>query len=114
MNATERSLSGRGRLRLLGMPRSGIATSRWLALDSTMAQQPSPEKTMEPFTGPGANPHWNSVGPYITEPRKVPLILLTDRPVQLETPRHYFRTAFTPNEAFTSAGTSMAFRMQLI
>src|SRR6266851_560345 len=26
--------------------------------------------------------------------------LLTDRPVQLETPRHYFRTVFTPNEAF--------------
>ena len=36
----------------------------------------------------------------MTEPQKVPLILLTDRPVQLETPRHYFRTAFTPNEAF--------------
>jgi DMSO/TMAO reductase YedYZ molybdopterin-dependent catalytic subunit len=28
------------------------------------------------------------------------LILLTDRPVQLETPRNYFRTAITPNEAF--------------
>jgi DMSO/TMAO reductase YedYZ molybdopterin-dependent catalytic subunit len=55
---------------------------------------------METFTGPGANPHWNSVGPYVAEPQKVPLILLTDRPVQLETPRHYFRTAFTPNEAF--------------
>jgi DMSO/TMAO reductase YedYZ molybdopterin-dependent catalytic subunit len=36
----------------------------------------------------------------VTEPQKVPLILLTDRPVQLETPRHYFRTVFTPNEAF--------------
>jgi DMSO/TMAO reductase YedYZ molybdopterin-dependent catalytic subunit len=36
----------------------------------------------------------------VTEPQKVPLILLTDRPVQLETPRHYFRTAFTPTEAF--------------
>ncbi len=55
---------------------------------------------MESFTGPGANPHWNSVGPYITEPQKAPLLLLTDRPVQLETPRHYFSTAFTPNEAF--------------
>ncbi len=31
---------------------------------------------------------------------KAPLILLTDRTVQLETPRHYFRTVFTPNEAF--------------
>jgi len=34
------------------------------------------------------------------EPQKVPLILLTDRPVQLETPRHYFRSDFTPSEAF--------------
>jgi len=34
------------------------------------------------------------------EPQKTPLILLTDRPVQVETPRHYFRTVFMPNEAF--------------
>jgi DMSO/TMAO reductase YedYZ molybdopterin-dependent catalytic subunit len=100
MRATERCLSRRGLLKILGMAGSGIAASRWLAPDPTMAQQLPPEKTIEPFTGPGANPHWNSVGPYITEPQKVPLILLTDRPVQLETPRHYFRTAFTPNEAF--------------
>jgi len=65
-----------------------------------MAQEASRATALESFTGPGANPHWNSVGPYLTEPQKVPLILLTDRPVQLETPRHYFRTAFTPNEAF--------------
>jgi DMSO/TMAO reductase YedYZ molybdopterin-dependent catalytic subunit len=82
------------------MATTGIAASRWLAPEATMAQHPSPEKAMETFTGPEANSHWNSVGPYITEPQKVPLILLTDRPVQLETPRHYFRTAFTPNEAF--------------
>src|SRR4029077_6702432 len=98
MNATERCLSRRGLLKLLGMAGSGIAASRWLAPDATMAQQP--EKKKEPFTGPSANPHWNSLGPYVSEPQKVPLILLTDRPVQLETPRHYFRTAFTPNEAF--------------
>jgi DMSO/TMAO reductase YedYZ molybdopterin-dependent catalytic subunit len=65
-----------------------------------MAQEPLQAKALETFTGPGANPHWNSLGPYVAEPQKVPLILLTDRPVQLETPRHYFRTAFTPNEAF--------------
>src|SRR5262252_7486659 len=56
--------------------------------------------TLPSFTGPGANPHWNSVGPVISEPQKAPLILLTDRPVQLETPRNYFASAFTPNEAF--------------
>jgi len=40
------------------------------------------------------------VGPYVTEPQKAPLLLLTDRGVQLETPRSYFQTAITPNHAF--------------
>jgi DMSO/TMAO reductase YedYZ molybdopterin-dependent catalytic subunit len=65
-----------------------------------MAQEQASGGAIESFTGPGANPHWNSVGPYVTEPQKAPLLLLTDRPVQLETPRHYFSTAFTPNDAF--------------
>jgi DMSO/TMAO reductase YedYZ molybdopterin-dependent catalytic subunit len=33
-------------------------------------------------------------------PQKLPLLRLTDRAIQLETPRQYFRAAFTPNEAF--------------
>jgi len=33
-------------------------------------------------------------------PQKTDLILLTDRPPQLETPLHYFRSDLTPNEAF--------------
>src|SRR2546426_2428798 len=33
-------------------------------------------------------------------PEKTDLILRTDRPPQLETPLHYFREDFTPNEAF--------------
>ncbi len=33
-------------------------------------------------------------------PEKAELILLTDRPPQLETPLHYFRQDLTPNEAF--------------
>lgn len=52
------------------------------------------------FTGPGANGYWNSVGPYVNYPQKSPLILLTDRPVQLETPRHDFLSPVTPNAAF--------------
>src|SRR6266404_5240685 len=100
MNATERCLSRRALLKTLRMAGSGIAFGRWLEPDVMMAQELAPGKAIETFTGPGANPHWNSVGPYVTEPQKVPLILLTDRPVQLETPRHYFRTVFTPNEAF--------------
>jgi DMSO/TMAO reductase YedYZ molybdopterin-dependent catalytic subunit len=100
MKVTEPCLSRRGLLKTWGMAGGGIAASHWLGAGATLAQQPSPEKAIETFTGPDANSRWNSVGPYITEPQKVPLILLTDRPVQLETPRHYFRTAFTPNEAF--------------
>ena len=52
------------------------------------------------FTGPEANPYWGSVGSFVVYPQKLPLIQLTDRPVQLETPRHYFLTPFTPNAAF--------------
>jgi DMSO/TMAO reductase YedYZ molybdopterin-dependent catalytic subunit len=100
MNLTERCLSRRSLLKSFGIASGGIAASRWLGSTTTMAQEPAAQKAIESFTGPGANPHWNSVGPYVAEPQKVPLILLTDRPVQLETPRHYFRTAFTPNEAF--------------
>ena len=100
MNATEQILSRRGLLKFLGVASSGIAVNRWLRPDLAMAQNRPRENALEPFTGPGANPHWNCVGPYFSEPEKVPLLLLTDRPVQLETPRHYFRTAFTPNEAF--------------
>jgi len=100
MNATERFLPRRDLLKILGAAGGGIAASRWLGPDMAMAQEPAPGKAIETFTGPGANSHWNSVGPYVTEPQKVPLLLLTDRPVQLETPRHYFCTAFTPNGAF--------------
>lgn len=61
---------------------------------------PQTETALDSFTGPGMNPYWNSVGPYVTYPQKLPLLRLTDRPIQLETPRAYFRNAFTPNEAF--------------
>lgn len=63
-------------------------------------QQPSAASRMRSFTGPGANPYWNSVGKIATFPQKAPLIMLTDRPVQLETPRHYFLDPITPNDAF--------------
>src|SRR5260370_39388917 len=108
MQLTGRWLSRRGALKILGAASGGLAVSRWLGPNATIArprhgaqggQEPA-EKAIEPFTGPGPNPYWNSVGPYVTEPQKVPLILLTDRPVPLETPRHYFPTVFTPNEAF--------------
>lgn len=52
------------------------------------------------FTGPEPNPYWNSVGSFVVYQQKLPLIQLTDRPVQLETPRQYFLTPFTLNAAF--------------
>lgn len=99
-NDKERFLSRRGLLKTLGAASGGLAVSRWLGTGSAMAQEPPSASAIETFTGPGANPHWNSVGSYVTEPQKAPLLLLADRPVQLETPRNYFGTAFTPNEAF--------------
>lgn len=100
MRMAKRNLSRRNLFMTLGLATGGIALGRWLKPSALMAQEPVQAKALETFTGPGANPHWNSVGPFVAQPQKVPLISLTDRPVQLETPRHYFRTAFTPNEAF--------------
>lgn len=82
---------------------------QWLSIGSTglMSHRLVPVATAETVTTPppeavglGPNVYWNSVGPYVLYPQKAPLIRLTDRPIQLETPRHYFYTAFTPNEAF--------------
>ena len=49
-----------------------------------------------------ADRSWSSTPdqrPLMRFPEKAPLILLTDRPPQLETPLHYFLEDFTPNEA---------------
>ena len=90
------ALSRRSLLNLLA------AAGGTLALGAAVPGLATAQETsaMPSFTGPGANPYWNSVGPYVFEPQKAPLLLLTDRGVQLETPRSYFQTAFTPNHAF--------------
>lgn len=94
------TLSRRSWFQFAGAAAGGFALSDFLHPLASLAQEPGPAKSLPPFTGPGANPYWNSVGPIVSEPQKAPLILLTDRPVQLETPRHYFVSAFTPNDAF--------------
>lgn len=96
----EKILSRRNLLRFFGIATSGMAARPCLWPYMAAAQDAPRANTLEPFTGPEPNSHWNSVGPYFIEPQKAPLLLLTDRPVQLETPRHYFLTPFTPNEAF--------------
>lgn len=89
-------LSRRSLLSILGAS-GGTLALRAFARRVDAAQAPP---VMPSFTGPEANPYWNCVGPYVSEPQKAPLILLTDRGVQLETPRWYFQTAITPNPAF--------------
>src|SRR6184192_2824790 len=95
-------VSRRDALKWLGAAAGGAAFGGWFDASSSaaLAQERADAKAIEPFTGPVAYTNCNSIGPYISEPEKAPLILLTDRPVQLETPRSYFRTAFTPNDAF--------------
>src|SRR5579859_6192300 len=100
MEQWRRNVSRRGALKLLGAAGCGLAVGDWFGINPLFAQEAPTSKAIEPFTGPGPNPHWNCIGPYVNEPQKAPLILLTDRPVQLETPRSYFRQVFTPNDAF--------------
>jgi DMSO/TMAO reductase YedYZ molybdopterin-dependent catalytic subunit len=96
-------VSRRKLLRTAAMAAGAVATRGFGSVKKLFAQQsevPDNEKLLPTFTGPSQNPYWNSVGPLVEYPQKSPLVLLTDRPVQLETPRHYFESAFTPNEAF--------------
>src|SRR5256885_4467324 len=92
-------LSRRAMIRTAGIAAGSLATASTFNLFPASAQEKASTE-LPNFTGPGTNPHWNSVGPIVSEPQKVPLILLTDRPIQLETPRNYFSSAFTPNDAF--------------
>src|ERR1051325_5442924 len=83
-------LSRREWLQLLGGGSAGLALREVLPL---APGHPLPARQVP-------NPFWNSSGPLVTYPQKLPLIVLTDRPVQLETPRDYFASPFTPNAAF--------------
>ena len=93
-------VSRRRLLKSLGAAGATLATGSILGKLASAAQGSSTQKPMPSFTGPGPNPYWTATGPFATYPEKAPLILLTDRPVQLETPRHYFLSTYTPNEAF--------------
>jgi DMSO/TMAO reductase YedYZ molybdopterin-dependent catalytic subunit len=95
-----REISRRTLLSRMGLAGVALGFGSWPEASSAFGQDQNHETAIESFTGPGQNSHWNSIGPYISEPQKAPLILLTDRPVQLETPREYFRHVFTPNDAF--------------
>ena len=89
-------LSRRSLLAWLGSGAAGLALSGHArAQISPQSATPRPS-----FTGPGVNPYWNGVNPFVSYPQKLPLLRMTDRGIQLETPRPYFLTPFTPNAAF--------------
>ena len=100
MNKNLRHSSRRTLLKILGTGAGAFALERLFPFSAHALQMPGPAKRLPSFTGPGANPYWNSVGQFATFPQKAPMIMLTDRPVQLETPRNYFLNAITPNDAF--------------
>jgi DMSO/TMAO reductase YedYZ molybdopterin-dependent catalytic subunit len=100
MADSQQCVSRRQWLKTLGAASAAVAAGRIFGIASAAAQEPSGQQASPEFTGPEPNPFWNSVGPLVTQPQKSPLVLLTDRPVQLETPRQFFLTPFTPNEAF--------------
>lgn len=91
-------LSRRALLKILAAGGGAMALGSRRGLQAAM--QDGVARKVPSFTGPGANPYWNSVGPIGTYPQKLPLIVLADRPVQLETPRQFFNAAITPNSAF--------------
>lgn len=81
-------------LRLLGWGGAGIA------LGDVASVEPAVARVLRSAAQGADHGAWNSEGPLLAYPEKLPLIVLTDRPVQLETPRRYFRDAFTDNAAF--------------
>ncbi|HEX2711197.1 MAG TPA: molybdopterin-dependent oxidoreductase [Candidatus Acidoferrales bacterium] len=98
MTEKRERMSRRALLKALGAGSGALMLGSWSGLHA--ASQDEAAQRLPSFTGPGANQFWNSVGPVGTYPQKLPLIVLTDRPVQLETPRQFFLSAITPNSAF--------------
>ena len=82
------SSNRRGFLKILGAGGVGALLGPIPARESA-AQAPAAA------TAVAANP-----GELFAGPEKIPLTLVTDRPLQLETPLRYFSTDITPNDAF--------------
>lgn len=98
MKRDKGSFTRRSLLKTLGIGAGALVFGEFI--ERIASAQHFPVKRLPPFTGPGANPYWNSVGELGTYPQKAPLIIISDRAVQLETPRIYFLNAITPNDAF--------------
>ena len=74
-------MNRRGFLQLMGATGAAALTASCNRINSVVATSSSPTNL-------------------VRFPEKTEMILLTDRPPQLETPLHYFRQDLTPNEAF--------------
>src|SRR5438132_10489133 len=74
-------MNRRGFLQLIGVTGVTTLTASCNRINSVLETSPSPADL-------------------VRFPEKTEMILLTDRPPQLETPIHYFRQDLTPNEAF--------------
>jgi sulfite dehydrogenase (cytochrome) subunit A len=93
MSSSQSDLSAssrRGFLKILGA--SGVGALLGPVAPSPSAAQSTP--------APGAGAAAANPGEMFAAPEKIPLTLVTDRPLQLETPLKYFRTEITPNDAF--------------
>jgi hypothetical protein len=88
-------MNRRGFLQLLGATGAAALTSGGTRINSALGTLSSPANL-------------------VRFPEKTEMILLTDRPPQLETLLHYFRQDLTPNEAFLFGGTSKGFRLPWI
>ncbi|MGH9699844.1 MAG: hypothetical protein ACRD52_10340, partial [Candidatus Acidiferrales bacterium] len=69
--------SRRSMLGMLGAAGGALALGGGIA---PLADAVQKSAAVPSFTGPGANPYWNSVGAYVSEPQKGAMLLLTDRP----------------------------------
>ncbi len=88
---------------MIQMPQNQYLTRRlWLrtAASAPLLGAWSCHNDQEPLEIPESDLYSSrDLRPLVRFPEKDPLILLTDRPPQLETPLHYFREDLTPNEA---------------
>lgn len=87
-------------LKLFGWGGAGLAPFARTALGDVARVPPALARAIGGAPQAADQVPWNTTGPLVTYPEKLPLIVLTDRPVQLETPRRYFRHGFTDNAAF--------------
>src|SRR6478735_7665306 len=95
------TLDRRGFVKLTAMMGAGAMLGGWSRSAKGAAGGPTTVTGTGPGTGPGGTSSFEALRrPMARFPQKTDLILLTDRPVQLETPLSWFKEDLTPNEAF--------------